>query len=117
MKCGKTAETVAGTSSLSEGAVYGKGSNVISTVSKQCGGDTKMMGSSIRRGRRWFHLNRSHGCKVVAVHSLGRKQLNLLLTSERSQLNGFGRLGKTEGALRRIRFRRRKTYSAECVST
>jgi hypothetical protein len=32
--CGKTAETIAGNSSLSEGAVHGKGRMVISAMSK-----------------------------------------------------------------------------------
>jgi hypothetical protein len=72
-ECGKSAETIAGTSSLSEGAVYGKGSMVISAMSKQDESDTIGTGSTRRRSRRWFHLDRSYGCKVVAVHSLGRK--------------------------------------------
>jgi hypothetical protein len=45
-KCGKSAETIAGTSSLSKGAVYGKGKWVISTVLKQYENDAKMTGST-----------------------------------------------------------------------
>ena len=58
-RCGNVADEVAGTGSLSEGAVYGKGKVVISTVPRQYENDTKMTGSSRRRIWRWFHLNRS----------------------------------------------------------
>jgi hypothetical protein len=67
MECGKSAETIAGNSSLLEGAVYGKGKWVIFAVSKQYENDSNMTGSKRRRGGRWFRLNRSSGQKVTRV--------------------------------------------------
>jgi hypothetical protein len=46
MKCGKSAEGVAGNSSLSEGLFTGKGKWVIFTVSRQYEDDTNMTGST-----------------------------------------------------------------------
>ena len=59
MKCKKTAETIAGNSSLSEGAVHGKGRMVISAMPKQDESDTIGTGSTRRRSGRWFHFDRS----------------------------------------------------------
>jgi hypothetical protein len=60
-RCGKSADEVAGTGSLSEGAVYDKGKVVISTVGTHDGSGTNRTGSTRRRSRTWIHLDRSYG--------------------------------------------------------
>jgi hypothetical protein len=66
-ECGKVTETIAGNSSLSEGAIHGKGRMVISAMSKQHESDTIGTGSTRRRDGRWFRLNRSSEQKDMMV--------------------------------------------------